>query len=48
MPGLDRAQICHVGGRRAVAVAETKFPNDVPLRLEHTLIHVPHISAAQA
>jgi hypothetical protein len=30
--GLDRPEICHVASRREVAVAETQFPDDLPLR----------------
>jgi hypothetical protein len=52
--GLDRGQIRNVGRRREVAVAETQFPDDVPLwqvfdshHPEQTLIHVPHIAARQ-
>jgi len=53
--GLDDAEICQVGGWRTATIAKTQFTDEVRLwrtfdshQFEHNLIHVPHITAAQA
>jgi hypothetical protein len=30
--GLDRAEICHVGGRRETTLAEAQLADEVPVR----------------